>query len=187
MTDAGPRKAYPTIGRLVLSADGLHVAYTALRDDSKAVVVLDGKEQKPYLQVYDDSLRFGADGKRLAYAASALGDPKDGGVKTVVVLDGAETQSYGLAPLDYRSLAFSPDGRHLAYTVFKLTDPTPQTVVVVDGVESKGFDQALPQGKLVFDAADKLHLLATRDGKVVRIDVESRRNERGRYATHGLR
>ncbi len=183
VTDAGEGKPYTHVGGPWLSPDGRHVAYTAMRADSRTVVVLDGREQAPHMGVSDDGVGFSPDSKHLAYAAMDAADPQQGGEKTVIVLDGAAQKTVealpsnggkfpGINTVNAASLRFRPDSRHLAYTVSGLGDAGQQTVIVVDSVPSKGFEQAIPQARLVFDGPNQLYLLGTHNGAAVRISLE---------------
>jgi Tol biopolymer transport system component len=161
VTDAGEERASFQITDLLLSPDGKHVAYKALRTDGHSVV-RDGKEGKPYFQILDHSLRFSPDGQRLAYMAMLPGG-------LTVVADGLEGKGYGYNGF-IPSLAFSPDGRHLAYVATR-ADTT--GVVVVDGVESPSFDRAL-EAPVVFDGPNRLHVLAVRGPNLIRMEIEMR-------------
>jgi hypothetical protein len=159
VTDAGEEKPSLLISDLTISPDGKHVAYKALGTGG-SVVVRDGKEQKPYMQILDGSLRFSPDGRRLAYWVMGAGG-------LAVVANGVEGKGYGYNGF-VPGLGFSPDGRHLAYVAVR-GDGT--GVVVVDGVEGPKFDRAL-EAPVVFDAPNRFHVLAVRGLNLIRLEVE---------------
>lgn len=171
VTEAGPGKAYTQVGTPAFSSDGQHLAFIARREDFSAVVVLDGAEQQPYQDV-SENLCFSPDGKHLAYFAAAPGGPSQGGQRKVLVRDGVEVKTFSwLDSLDPQTMTFSPDGRHLAYAVAGFKANAFQSVVVVDGVESPSVESIPTGARPVFAGPDKLHLLALREGMVVRVDL----------------
>lgn len=161
VTEAGVGKGYITITNLILSPDGTHVAYLARRADGPAVVVRDGREEKPYMQIVDRSLQFSADGKRLAYRVMSGGG-------MAVVADGVEGKAYGFNG-SVPGIAFSPDDRHVAYVAQRRDDS--KGILVVDGVESAPFDQAL-EAPVVFDRPNHVHVLASRGGMLIRLEAD---------------
>jgi WD40 repeat protein len=135
----------------VFSADSRHVAYAA--NDAKQdtwFVVLDGQAGKPYETLVTGPV-FSPDSQRLAYAAAV------DKAKQVVVVDGRESKAYNGIKMGL--LAFSPDSRHLAYGA----QGDHGWVVVLDDQEGKPYENllSLGGGKIVFDAPDRFHYLAT--------------------------
>ena len=124
----------------VFSPDGGHVAY-AVKQGATAFMVIDGAESVPYDDV--GFIVWSKDGARSAYASV------DNGVRRVV-LDGAEQAAYARVPDE--SQRFSDDGRHFAYAA---QQADLQWVVVLDGVESDGYE-ALGRGSPVFDATGRM-------------------------------
>ena len=100
--DRTPLKSYKGIGSVTFSPDGKRLAFTAWRDGNQ-MVVCDGKEGKPYPEVFYPI--FSPDGKSLAYWARSA-DRK----KYFVIRDEKEVAQLAGEP----RLAFSPDGRQLA-------------------------------------------------------------------------
>ena len=120
----------------VISPDGAHVACTVSRDGHK-FVVLDGREQKAYLDIPQDplteagrrtQLKFSPDGARLAYVAERDKD------SFVVVVDGVEGKAYD--DITVGAPVFSPDSRRVAYIARR----NGKECVVVDGLEGKFYD-----------------------------------------------
>jgi hypothetical protein len=136
----------------VFSADSQHVAYAA--NDAKEdtwFVVLDGQAGKPYESWVTGPI-FSPDSQRLAYAAAVHE------AKQVVVVDGRESKAY--KGIKVGLLAFSPDSRRLAYGA----QGDQGWVMVLDDQEGKPYENllSLGGGKIVFDAPDRFHYLATR-------------------------
>jgi hypothetical protein len=140
------------VGSLVFSADSQHVAYGANDEEEDAwFVVLDGQAGKPY-EAWVTGPVFSPDSQRLAYAVAV------DEAKQIVVLEGRESKAYNGIKMDL--LAFSPDSRHLAYGA----QGDKGWCVVLDGQEGKPYENLfiLGGGKIVFDAPDRFHYLATR-------------------------
>lgn len=139
--------------RLLFSPDSQHTAYAATLANKKVVIVLDGKPQKEYDNVLNESLRFSPDSKRLMYVASIAGaDDKKEDRKMAIVLDGKEQKAYdaiaGLTP------RFSPDSKRIAYLAIrkaeKPSDPA-SLLYVVDDQEQRAYTKfpAGPQNLLL--------------------------------------
>ncbi len=121
--DGNESSKYCEVGNPVFSPDGRHFAY-GVETDSKAFVVLDGKEQKKGYgsispRLYPDVV-FSHDSKRHAYAAY-----HDRG--QVLILDGKVTTCH----CDPMHFIFSPDNKRYAYTAYK----GGAYVLVLDGKE----------------------------------------------------
>jgi len=102
-------------------------------------LVVNGVEGKKYDWIYEDSLQFSPDGKKLAYIA------REGNEKFVVV-NGKEGKRYDW--IDNFSLKFSPDGKKIAYIAgeggkhdkFWISYEGGKYFVVVNGKEGKRYD-----------------------------------------------
>ena len=116
---SGPSE--PQEKSFLMSPDGLHLAYVA-QQGKKQVLVIDGKEEKPYDEI--GAFVFGSMG-HFAYSARA-------GRKWLVVTDGQEGKHYGKGIND---LCLSVDGR-CAYLAM---DALGKTVLVVSNVEQKKY------------------------------------------------
>jgi WD40 repeat protein len=138
------------------SPGGAHLAFAGRQS-----VFLDGVEGKRYAEVLADSLCFSPDGGRVAYvAARRLG-------RYLVATDTGEGEEYD--EILQGSLAFSPDGKHVAYVARRGA----KWVLVVDGVETGGYD-AFPAGApYVFGGSDTVHAVALRDGELIRMEVRA--------------
>ena len=114
-------------------------------------MVLDGQAGKPNAAWVTGPV-FSPDSQRLAYAAAVHE------AKQVVALDGRESKAY--TGIKVGLLAFSPDSRHLAYGA----QGDKGWVMVLDDQEGKPYENllSLGGGKIVFDAPDRFHYLATR-------------------------
>jgi glucose/arabinose dehydrogenase len=159
----------------------------------KWVVVVDGKEEKPfdYGTPYikdggwekpkaDGTLVFSPNSRRMAYVAlsgqimkmKVKNGPKvmelEGGLtKWFVIVDGKKEKEFD--EVREGSIVFSPDNRHVAY-VAKAKD---KWAVVVDGKERKSYDRIVSYGgRVIFDSADKLSYLA-REGSDIYLVEES--------------
>jgi Tol biopolymer transport system component len=153
VVDGQAGKPYKGIafGSLVFSADSQHVAYGANDEEEDTwFVVLDGQAGKPY-EAWVTGPVFSPDSQRLAYAVAV------DEAKQTVVLDGLDSKAYnGIKPA---LLAFSPDSRRLAYGA----QGDKGWHVVLDGQEGRVYENllSLGGGKIVFDAPDRFHYLAT--------------------------
>ena len=125
---------------------------------------MDGKEGKQYDDVY--GLTFSPDSKRVAYWAKAGG-------KQFAVVDGKEGKQYDetgivcyfdlFAVVFTHSFTFSPDSKRVAY----VAKAGLKYLVVVDGKEGKLYDSIL---KIVFDASDRLHYLASKGNTIYLVE-----------------
>lgn len=119
---------------LVVSGDLRHAVFVADRNGKK-VVVIDGKDQKPYDAV--SGIVFSPDAKRVAYAAT-----RD--KKTVAVVDGQEGKEYD----GVNALVFSANSKRFAYAA----NQGKEWAAVIDGAEMKVFETV---GGLVFSPDSK--------------------------------
>jgi hypothetical protein len=146
------------VAKLVLSPDGMGIAYIQTTDEGERVVV-NGKGQKAYDFIEVDTLTSSAENNRLGYIAARgakrLPEKKPGSfkftlerkleempgyesemrarnkAKRIVVINEQEGPDYDLA---YR-LTFSPDGKRYSYVAQRGNE----FFVVVDGVEGKHY------------------------------------------------
>jgi len=123
---------YDFFSGLLFSPDSQRMAH-AVRVGKWAVVekwavVVDGKEEKLYDRIGEESLTFSPDSRRVAYVAQD-------GSKSLVVVDGKEENTYD-GIIRGESLFFSPDSRRIAYSGTVGWNP----IVVVDGKMQKPYD-----------------------------------------------
>ncbi|MEX0775842.1 MAG: hypothetical protein WD042_09040 [Phycisphaeraceae bacterium] len=137
--DGRPGKAYQGLGMPVLSPDGKHVAYWAMRHESGRLngrVVLDGKEGPAFdgtgefPGLHGDAMTFSEDSKHFAYVGRR-GKIRAGAL-WAVVSDAKELGSYE----DVGQIVYSPDGTRLAYAV----EQKGMWAVVLDGKMEPAFD-----------------------------------------------
>jgi len=116
---------------LKISLDSKRVAYVVVNRGifagNKFFVVVDGKEEKQYDDIYSGGPIFSPDSTRVAYGARV-------GNKWFVVVDGKEQKQYDGILKD--SLIFSPDSQRLAYAA----GVGNERFVVIDGKEEKPYD-----------------------------------------------
>jgi hypothetical protein len=190
------------IASLCFSPSGGRVAYlgshVSLLGDSQWCAVVDGQEGRRYDKI--ESLRFGPDGKRVAYIAS-----RDKNWR--VVVDEVEGEAYDeISPsLDEgydltfsadiyaayaaqiirrregTNLTFSPDSKHFAYAARS----GKRTFIVVDEKKSRGYDLVLRPAddahrryhwwpRPVFDGPNLVRAIAYRDGELIRAEIAVR-------------
>ena len=133
---------------LLFSPDSSRIAYSAtlgaysktidgfgmtLFPNENTFVVIDDKEQKPYVDIYDGPI-FSPDSRRVMYAAHSPSLPPDFKAYGVVLADGTEQQHYD--EIGRGTLHFSPDSQHVAYAAREAD----KWFVVVDGKEQKPYD-----------------------------------------------
>lgn len=111
---------------LVLSRDGLHIAYSIFQGSNQCVVV-DGHVGQPYEGIGADTLQFSPAGGHVAFVAF------EGG-KQFVVLDGKPGAKFD--GTGKQSLTFSPSGNHLAYTAWN----GDKWAMVLDGKPGSAYD-----------------------------------------------
>jgi len=129
--------------RFVASPDNRHEAHPIAPFGKPMVVALDGQAYGPGCQgIYDSTLTFSPDSRRLAFVAGA---PQKGAQRSVV-LDGVEGKQYDDVAMP---LTFSPDSKRFAYLARK----GKVWLAVVDGVEMKEYEQAA--GPIAFDGEGK--------------------------------
>jgi Tol biopolymer transport system component len=151
-------------GTLLFSPDSMRVAYVALRLP-KMLVVVDGQEGKEYDAIAD--VHFSPDSQHVAYVAR-----RD--KRQFVVADGAEGNEYDQAGANLR---FSPDSQHLAYGAARVEKSlgAPErrnSLIIVDGLESKSYDGGLRGSTLIFDSPNSLHTLAHRNREIFRVELQ---------------
>ncbi len=149
---------YQQIAGIAYSRDGRRLAYCATKSATNGgsvahVVVVDGKEGKPYYRgVAKDHLVFSPDSRHFAYAAR-LPDGRE-----VVVLDGVESE-----PIDgFHTLKFSPDSRRFAYAAMRKE----LWSVVLDGNAGESFVDGIRPDSITFSPdSRRLGYVAARGGK----------------------
>ncbi|RPI79030.1 MAG: hypothetical protein EHM45_04395 [Desulfobacteraceae bacterium] len=125
--DGKAGKPYPVIKNgPCFSPDSKRVAYV-VQANEKEFVVVDGKEEKGYDEIVNDSFKFSADGKRIAYAVKTAPD------NFCVIVDGIEGKPY--EQIANGALFFSPDGKRVVYRAVA----GPKWFAVVDGEEKKAY------------------------------------------------
>lgn len=117
----------PTSWRVHFSPDSRKVAFVSKTRDYDERVVLDGSWQAEFDNIYEDSLVFSPDSKRLAYAAHQ-GVPG----RSYVVVDGVAGRGYE----EVGSVRFSPNSQHLAYIARKDRE---FKAAVLDGKEAEPY------------------------------------------------
>lgn len=162
MVDQRPQQPYRNIGQLVFSPDGKRLAYAAMLPEGRWLVVVDGRPQKPYEAIGEGTLRFGPQGRKLAYAARSAG-------KWLVVVDAQEGRPYeGIG-----EMRFGPHGRRLAYAA----ELGEKEMVVVDGRPGRTWQQ-IGGGTLVFSPDGTRLGYAARSGRVWFVVIDGNRNRR---------
>jgi hypothetical protein len=123
--------------------------------ENKRFAVVNGKEEKKYDGIGENSIIFSPDSKRVAYAARV-------GKKWFVVVDRKEGKKYEVAGC----LLFSSDSDIVAY----IAGVGNKQLVVVNGKEGKKYDAILKGGGIIFDAPDSLHYLVLKDSDVYLVE-----------------
>ena len=116
------------------SPNGERLAYVA-RNEEGTLVVLDGKEGKPYERIAD-SLVFSPDSRHICYFAVLPGR------KFALVLDGTESGNWDQA----HSFVFSQDGAHHAYAALG----NGRWAVIRDGTPGDSFDNGIRPDSIRF-------------------------------------
>ena len=125
-----------------ISNDYNHLAIL-IQKDNKYLVSVDGAPGKEYEWIVARSLTYSADSKRLAYVVQQ-------GDSMFAVIDGKEGKPY--REIASSNVVFAPAGSRYAY--YARPSAGGKWIVVIDGVESKEFDQVgnlsfSPDGKRV--------------------------------------
>jgi hypothetical protein len=126
-------------------------------------VVVDGKVGRKWDWVFDGSITFSPDGKRMAFAAKRFG-------AALVVVDNTSGPPYdGIG-----SIAFSPDSKRIAYGAQR----GEAWCVVVDGIPGRDYDWLAagpsfsPDSRHVIYVADRLMQSHPKQEFIVLDDVE---------------
>jgi hypothetical protein len=115
--------------RIVISPDGMHIAFVSIRG-SRFAVVVDGKSSRKYDEIghvnnaVNKEIIFSADGQHVMYIARR-GDDQ------MVVIDGQELVGYQLV----EQFSFSPDGKQNAFVARHDLQPN-HLLAVVNGKDS---------------------------------------------------
>jgi len=129
--------------RFTASPDNRHEAHMVAPFGKPMTIALDGQAYGPGCQgIWDGSVLFSPDSKRLAYVAGAAAK-----ARRSVILDGVEGKQYD--DVVSGSLIFSQNSAHFAY----LAKKGARWLAVVDGVEMKEYDEVLVA--IAFDAEGK--------------------------------
>ncbi len=124
---------FKELTKVLLSADGKHLAYTAEPESFRRVVVKDGQPSQVYggldADYVKDSLILSPDGQHWAYAIKQRND-------RFAVLDGKAGKAYR----DVDKLTYSPDSQHVAFRAALGN----KLLIVVDGREGPGYDELGP-------------------------------------------
>jgi hypothetical protein len=154
-------------GEPIFSPDGRRFVYSILLADGKWQMILDGKPLRQPGQFHRE--QFSPDGRRLAFAEWQ-------GEKARIVLHDAEAKgaeekwAEGTWFDGVRCLQLSPDGRHWACGA-KSGD---RHLLVVDGLESPGYDDIPKDAPIVFDSPTSVHAIFVKGGALVRVRAELR-------------
>jgi hypothetical protein len=81
----------------------------------------------------------------------------------VAVVDGVECKLYG----KIKPPVFSADSRHMANQALLGED----NLLVVDGVEFKGYSAFVGKPRLTFDSSTTLHVLTARGRRFIRVEI----------------
>lgn len=147
--DGTPGEPYEYIASLTFSPDGGQVAFAALRD-GKRLVVLGGKDGPAFgYQTQFGDLLFSPNSRHLFYVASARGDDV-----TYAVVD---NQKFGPFQV-VGSHSFSPDGQHYGF----MAQRGGKWLTVVDGKEEKEYEGT---GEIAFSADGTSHAYSALEGK----------------------
>ena len=193
--EQSPKYAGIANDSLSFSPDSKRVAYGALRDDEK-IVVVDGKEFPAYNGSADGMPVWSPDSKRFAYFSATddsrilavvdgkAGQPWDSVIKESFVFspdssrfayvaqdgDSGRVIIDGEAGPRYRNIAgftFSPDGKHFAYVAMF----TESMAIIVDGVEM-ATARAFIKNTLLFDGPLRLHVVSLEGNKLSRMQID---------------
>jgi hypothetical protein len=153
---------YEWISMLQFSRDSKHFAYFA-SDGKSWFLVLDGKPGKRYSSVFDKSLNFSSDGRRLCFYATK----EDG--EDVLVVAGANPQEFAAhyTYFDYQAI-FSQDSKHIAYIYYRHDS---KWALCVDGQELAAYDARPANAGIVFDKSGRLRTIAVRGNEIFSVEV----------------
>lgn len=152
---------YDGMGFPYFSPDNKSIAYVAMQGKSQFVLVdgqptIGGIAQKAYTKVTPPA--FSKTGKRLIY----LGE-KDG--KNLLIDNGTQLESLDGAVDQFY---LSDDESLLAYIAATGEDE----MVLINGVQGNKYETIMTMGggSILFDAADQMHYLAIKDGKLILVE-----------------
>jgi len=156
---------YQGVGSFVFSPDSKRFAHTAIRDN-KGYLVVDGHKSEYHGENIRE-LQFSPDSRRVAYIA----DTYNANGPDYVVVDGKPEPAYG----SVNALTFSPDGKRLAYIA---TNAHQESVVVLDGHESKRYKSMLLERNLRFSPDGKRVAYSARDDQGAFVVVDGKESPR---------
>jgi WD40 repeat protein len=177
----GMETKYADVALGSFSPDGSHLA-TAARFGTNWLVLVDGRKLEPQPRpdfkdisltpFYD--LTFSPDSRHLAYIS------RGPALNFLLVLDGNIINSFGSLP---GSITFSPDSKRLAYVIRR---GEKKQVPVFGAQEGKEYDEILTWRTpledgprtlgFAFDEKGLPHLIALRDGELLRVELELVKN-----------
>lgn len=164
------------------------------KEGFRQYVVINGKKIGAYETVVEESFRFSADGKNLAYEVEIHDEffivnngaegPRNGDVMQATTVFSPDNKRLAYVAdnnsmrkvyeagnesslyNDIYFIAFSPDSKHIAYSV-KLNG---REFVVTDGLSGNKYDEIMGFGQVIFDTSDSLHYMALKDEKVYLVE-----------------
>ncbi len=188
--DGRPGRAYREINesKVVISPNGRRVAYIAGKGYRDHVLVLDGRESRPYRSI--DGLAFSPDSRRFAY----FGRETDGGWH--VIIDGKRHGPYDSGNYALTGdvtdegarlpAVFTHDSRHTAYAAARDVGRKREWFLVIDGEEGPAYDEPSDTPNIVIatDSPEpRVACTLGRDGRdlVVHNGVETRAHDAVRW------
>jgi WD40 repeat protein len=181
VVDGQEQKNYRWVMNITFSPNSERVAYSAgpKGEQYEHCIVVDGVEGKQYnLQELRPNFNvsppvFSPDSKHVGYVVEM-------GNESWMVVDEVEGRHYDKIRKETidgwnnkwdKSFVFSPDGK-IAYWAKKGF----AWIVVVDGAESRSYEEYPEDGKIVFESPNLLSFVAFRDMEMFRVEIEIKQN-----------